>query len=108
MRRPVRIICTSPIIVPLTNIQLDYAGVAAMARWVADNRPECMPEDIFSCEDGSSLYQDEDIAAALFPHDMMDADPFWRYRIETDRRKQHVEWSMGARHLSGAELLPEL
>lgn len=107
MRRPVRIITSSPIVTPLTNIQLDPQGVVEMARWVQENRPECMPEGLFGCEDGSCLYQDGDIVASLFPHNLAEADPFAKHRPSNYAERGTYELS-DHRVLSGAELLPEL
>ena len=94
-RRPVRIITTPPIVVPITRIQLDPEGVAEMARWVHENRPECLPDDLFTCEDCGSNFPPEDIMMSLFPHEGMEPDIFG---------------GQGGpyREVTGAELLPEL
>lgn len=119
MRRPVRIITTPPIVVPLTNIGLDPHGVVEMAKWVAANRPECLPDDLAvglsPAHAQYAMYDNEDIAAALFPHDMADVDPFGEFKHAMtpaeyggSSRSHDNDTKVRYRELTGAELLPEL
>lgn len=58
------IILNDPIVVPLAHMQLIPDGVLAMAKWVQQYRPQCVPEQGF------------ENVLDLVPHDGTDVDPF--------------------------------
>lgn len=107
-RRPVRIITTPPIVTVIGETKLVPSGILEMARWVKENRPECLP-DYLSFDDEKDRADngifEEEVCDALFPHDGTEVDPFVEFRLPRERNDRNID---AFRDITGAELLPEL